>query len=395
MVNSWFQNFLKQVRLQSDFKMNDSAKPIDPKTLKEIRVKILESRDAFEALSNEVNECAKMPIIYEDLKQRYKKLIQINYIIRQQYNRVTVHKDLQARKQKFIEMLNQGLLILSTRKEAAKLDVNASDTSIHQSSNLEIKNELAPTKSVTECISTVDTLLLNKNPADEIMRAAGKEAVTAMSESVKKFGFNEETQSLAKKTSLLVLKLVDKNPNLSKTISQSNEVTSQYIASHSLLLGETLVGMAHRIGWTSPGTYLRLVLASLIHDLTLSNDKLAKIRDLNTPGLTNNEKNEILEHPKKSAELVLKFKEIPADLEKIILEHHENNDGTGFPNQLTHTQIQPLSCLFIIGHDFLDFYLDNPEKSTFEEFCKLRANKYTHGNFKKIFNALVSGSQME
>ena len=73
-----------------------------------------------------------------------------------------------------------------------------------------------------------------------------------------------------------------------------------------------------------------LVTAALLHDL----GKLSIPEDIiNKPGrLTKDEYNLMRKHPVLSYELIKDDPKIPRDVKEAVLSHHENEDGTGYPN---------------------------------------------------------------
>ena len=89
----------------------------------------------------------------------------------------------------------------------------------------------------------------------------------------------------------------------------------------------------------------------------------------------------------KPSEYAKQFREIPPDVDQIIVEHHERPDGTGFPRGLFHSKVSPLSALFIIAHDILH-YLQINQNVGMKEFIEARAEVYSQGSFKNIFKSI-------
>ena len=88
------------------------------------------------------------------------------------------------------------------------------------------------------------------------------------------------------------------------------------------------------------------------------------------------------------------MKNVPADVDQIILQHHELKDGSGFPRGLTSSRISPMASLFIIVEDLLTFLEgaeDMEEKVSL--FLKHRESQYNSGNFKKVFDAVKDSVQ--
>ncbi len=148
------------------------------------------------------------------------------------------------------------------------------------------------------------------------------------------------------------------------------------------------------MGWTSEVTFYKLSLASFLHDLTLPSDEIAQIQTLQELSLVRNrftqeEKENFRLHPQEAAFLVASMSEIPPDVELIVRQHHERPDGTGFPSCLHHTQLAPLSCVFIKAHAFLSFGQRSGEGSDVGSFLQQLGPAYERGNFGRIVKAIA------
>ena len=70
-------------------------------------------------------------------------------------------------------------------------------------------------------------------------------------------------------------------------------------------------------------------------------------------------------------------------------QHHEHAKGTEFPAGLRAPAITPLSSLFILAHDMVDYYIEHNGKVDVEEFLCGDFDKYNAGNFKKVMKAIA------
>lgn len=119
-------------------------------------------------------------------------------------------------------------------------------------------------------------------------------------------------------------------------ISESNEV---FLSSQLKLLGEynrchalntaILSGaVAKKMGLSENAIY-DIVLAGLLHDIgksTISNELLAKV------SLTGAEQKIIQDHTKEGYQIIKIKMQLPENIARVALDHHEQNDGSGYPN---------------------------------------------------------------
>lgn len=95
------------------------------------------------------------------------------------------------------------------------------------------------------------------------------------------------------------------------------------------------------------GDLVDLCSAAIFHDL----GKLSISKDiLNKPGKLTQEENELLRnHPQMSYDILREKWNIPARVKAAVLCHHENEDGSGYPNGLTADKIHPFAKIIHVA----------------------------------------------
>ncbi|MGZ3712154.1 MAG: HD domain-containing phosphohydrolase [Bdellovibrionota bacterium] len=238
----------------------------------------------------------------------------------------------------------------------------------------------------------LEQLLKKTDLKPEEALATAEMTQEAVQELVHRVGFTPEVQTLAKKNVELSLKAIGSQPKLSTLINKVIK-DGNYLSQHSTLLSHMACCVAKEMDWGSEATFSKLVLASYMHDISLSHPELAKINSL--AELETNKANFPAEavksyhlHPAKSADVVRSFQEIPPDVDLIVLQHHERPGGGGFPRGLAHNYIAPLSAVFIVAHDLTQEILAQKERFSLPNFILDRKRFFNQGNFKKVMAAL-------
>jgi response regulator RpfG family c-di-GMP phosphodiesterase len=239
----------------------------------------------------------------------------------------------------------------------------------------------------------LDQLINQKPEVDpEVARVAMDESCEVIHDVVHRMGFTEQMQEVARKTVALAMQVMGTNPKLNDILKRLKQNEGKYLTSHSMMLGEVACAVAAQVGWKSAPTFLKLTLAALMHDLPLTDNKLARCESL--AQAPPEQAQEMKLHPVRAAEYARQFKEMPPDVDTIIVQHHEQPDGSGFPRGLFHQHIAPLSIIFLIAEDFLHYYLDDPNGSL-KTFLALRKKRYCVGSFQKIFTSLETGKPLD
>ena len=207
---------------------------------------------------------------------------------------------------------------------------------------------------------------------------------------VAQVGFTPEAQRVAVLSVMATIRMLGSKPKLMVILAELKNKEGNYLTAHSLQLGKVACALAHKIGWRSQTTYFKLSLAAFLHDITLNDERLARIFDLESAidlnQVTPNEVREIRHHALKAGNYAKDFSEIPGDVEQILVQHHERPNGSGFPRGLVARYFTPLSALFIIAQDLIEFSLKH-EKINFESFFKEKEFEYNVGVFRKIAKA--------
>ena len=260
-------------------------------------------------------------------------------------------------------------------------------------------------------VKQADYDLAVKDHADRMQKLAAKPEVTTaeakaqfsssydlIRQTISQVGFTPQAQMIAKSSVTMALKSLGKTPKLSSIIAELKKKEGSYISSHSFMVGQVACALAHKIGWSSAATLLKLSLSSFLHDISLTDDRLAEVtsyEEAKASGkFSDEEVARIRTHSAKSADYSKQFNEIPSDVDLIIAQHHELPNGKGFPREMPGKMISPLSAIFIMAHDMVHYFNDHPD-ATIESYFDSHAEQYQVGQFKKILVALKASDQVE
>lgn len=208
-------------------------------------------------------------------------------------------------------------------------------------------------------------------------------------------GITPELAEASKKNVQQTVVLLMKLPAINEFWRGMNllgEYPSKVYTLHALLASVII----KKLHWNSEATMFKLTLASFLQDLSLDSIPLMELCDYQEflsreSTFTRSEIKRYTEHPHNVAKLVASFKEIPPDIDRILLEQHEMPDGNGFPRKLNANQLGPLSCVFIVTGIFARHILRDDENFNLPTFITYLEEKgYSRGNFKEAFDVIKS-----
>ena len=190
------------------------------------------------------------------------------------------------------------------------------------------------------------------------------------------------------------LQLEKANQELLELMVAAIEARDPYTSGHSRRVSEHAKTIAQIVGLRA-SVAKRVEIAALLHDVGKIHEVFAPI--LLKPGRLTEEENAIMQtHPIKSEELVAKVSQL-RDVVSAVRHHHENWDGTGYPDGLAGDRI-PLASRIIMFADTIDAMTsDRPYRKALDadavrsELIKHRGRQFD----PSICDALLSSGRFE
>jgi HD-GYP domain-containing protein (c-di-GMP phosphodiesterase class II) len=180
----------------------------------------------------------------------------------------------------------------------------------------------------------------------------------------------------------------------------ANRDSTHYLRNHIDVLCEVTCHIGKNVGWVTESTIEKLVYVSYLHDVGyFDHPRLAKIKskrelELQKNIYTKEEQELFIKGPTYASALAHQDDDFAPDAHKILLQHKERPDGSGLPIGLKGSQLAPLSCLFMLCHEFVDYFLEN-ENWTYSEFIAIHQRIYTGPYFHKIFQVFENLARSE
>ncbi|MDQ6738088.1 MAG: HD-GYP domain-containing protein [Gemmatimonadota bacterium] len=190
------------------------------------------------------------------------------------------------------------------------------------------------------------------------------------------------------------LQLEKANQELLELMVAAIEARDPYTSGHSRRVSEHAKVIAQIMGLRS-SIAKRIEIAALLHDVGKIHEVFAPI--LLKPGRLTEEENAVMQtHPIKSEELVSKVSQL-RDIVPAVRHHHENWDGTGYPDGLAGDRI-PLGSRIIMFADTIDAMTsDRPYRKALDATA-VRAELIKHRSRQfdpTICDALLSSGRFE
>lgn len=213
-----------------------------------------------------------------------------------------------------------------------------------------------------------------------------------VNDSMKSLGMDAAAIELAGLTLKSVLATISTEPDIYKKVCEFLSVRT-YLSEHSIATAALSCAIARNMEMTSDFTLNKLVIAALFHDIALQGKELSLIicADSNEyHELSDEKKKEFSQHVFESIAFVKKLSSVPANVESIILEHHERPNGKGFPRGLDSFSISPLGCVFILAEEFTHhIFRQGVSPKNRDAILERLSHEFDKGHFKKPLRELL------
>lgn len=145
--------------------------------------------------------------------------------------------------------------------------------------------------------------------------------------------------------------------------------------------------------WKSVSIRKTITFACFFHDISIAKDELIKIcskEHLEKAELSKDERELVLTHAARSAEILEKFPRIPLGAASLVREHHGVKSGQGFV-ECYPSHLSPLTVMFIVVEDFVGRFLDSDHllsKKTVENIFIEMEKNYNKNTFFQSLSVL-------
>jgi len=209
---------------------------------------------------------------------------------------------------------------------------------------------------------------------------------------LKSLGVSEEVLEIADETVEIAKKTIQEQANLPAFLKEflKNE---NYISELSTLTSYLAISCLSELPWGNPKNFTKFALASIIQDAALNDEDLAKVCHLDSEefkALTEGEKTKVVEHPSKAVEILDHLEGMDQDIKDIVMQHHERPNGKGFPWGLKDNELNPLSNLYIICHEYAHRIITGGlNLANMKKIDKDFREMFSSGNYAKPYKAFL------
>ena len=125
--------------------------------------------------------------------------------------------------------------------------------------------------------------------------------------------------------------------------------SDQSLLKHSYLVSLFSLSLAKKVNFINERNLMGIGLGALLHDIGHSRLDIQLFQKIH---LNAKEWEEVKDHPVLGLKIIERARSIPEDVRSIILQHHEQHNGRGYPNRLSGNKIFPPAKIVAIVEEF-------------------------------------------
>lgn len=220
-------------------------------------------------------------------------------------------------------------------------------------------------KCVGQNLTVAGVILESDKVSDDKKSAFLSKATDSIFKEIKHIGFNHQALEHSKVVSKSIVRLVESKPDISAVIDMMANLNNGLIR-HSMMTTAISVIIARSMRWTLAHNLEKLALGALLHDVGLK-EIPEELIDMPRHAMSR-EQVEIYEsHVYRGVEILRSMPSISDDILAIVMEHHENAAGQGYPRHIRDIKMNPFSRIVALADCFVDIITQsgsNPNPKT-------------------------------
>lgn len=203
-------------------------------------------------------------------------------------------------------------------------------------------------------------------------------------------GWSKEILEASEKTVRRAIEVFKKSSDLHSVLENILRHRQTDFSEHVGLLSFIICALASQMKIPGENAEIKLALAALLHDVKVNPEIYHEVEDWNRKASSLSDRSSAVtsyrNHPVDGASFVQKIDSILPDIDRIILQHHERPDGTGFPRALGASRITYLAAVFIVSEELVHFIKRGGNLTTsLKDFMTWGEAYFDQALFKNIF----------
>jgi uncharacterized domain HDIG len=190
-------------------------------------------------------------------------------------------------------------------------------------------------------------------------------AADAIFKEIEHLGFDHQAMEHSKMVSKSIQMLVDAKPDLTSVVDMMSALSGDLIR-HSMMVSAISVIIAKQMKWTMAQNLEKLALGALLHDVGMK-ELPDEILEMPRHAMSRDQISIYESHVYRGVEILRTMPSVSDDIISIVLEHHENAPGQGYPRRLRDIKMNPFARIVALADCFAEVVMpsaNNPNPKT-------------------------------
>jgi putative nucleotidyltransferase with HDIG domain len=207
-------------------------------------------------------------------------------------------------------------------------------------------------KCVGQALTVAGIILNSEKFKDEKKTVFLSKAADSIFTEIEQLGFDHQALEHAKIVSKSIQTLVADKSDLREVLNMMSNVSSELVR-HSMMVAAVSVMIARSMKWTMAQNLEKLALGALLHDVGMK-ELPDEILDMPRHAMSRDQMSTYESHVYRGVEILRTMPSISDDIIAIVLEHHENAPGQGYPRRLRDFKMNPFARIVALADCFCE-----------------------------------------
>ncbi|WP_413944554.1 HD-GYP domain-containing protein [Bdellovibrio sp. HCB-162] len=183
-------------------------------------------------------------------------------------------------------------------------------------------------------------------------------AADSIFKEIEHLGFDHQALEHSKIVSKSIQTLVENKPDIAAVINMMSNLSDELIR-HAMMVSAISVIIAKSMKWTLAQNLEKLALGALLHDVGMK-ELPDEILEMPRHAMSRDQAATYESHVHRGVEILRSMPSISDDIISIVLEHHENAPGQGYPRRLRDIKINPFARVVALADCFAEIVMQSP-----------------------------------
>lgn len=213
-------------------------------------------------------------------------------------------------------------------------------------------------KCVGQALTVAGIIIDSDKISEEKKTVFLSKAADSIFKEIEHLGFDHQALEHSKIVSKSIQTLVENKPDIAAVITMMSNLNDELIR-HAMMVSAISVIIAKSMKWTLAQNLEKLALGALLHDVGMK-ELPDEVITMPRHAMSRDQAAIYESHVHRGVDILRSMPSISDDIISIVLEHHENAPGQGYPRRIRDIKMNPFARVVALADSFSEIVMESP-----------------------------------